>query len=853
MSDELTPMMRQYRQVKSQLPQNTILFFRLGDFYEMFFEDAKEAARILDITLTRRQKVPMCGVPYHSADQYLARLIRAGKKVAVCDQVEDPAKAKGIVRREITNIVSPGAVMSETLLDSNRNNYLAGLYETGGVMAAAFLDLSTGEFWGEESGGAEGLRDTLLRFAPSECVMPADQARNDSSPLRRLIDSLPGILVTPYDEWTFEGETAADSLSRHFNTQSLAGFGLDGRAALIGAAGGALHYASVFLRRNLAHVRRLQVRSSADFLVMDEATRANLDLVQSREVPRTSIEAGRGAPGATLLGTLDATCTPMGARKLRDWILRPLIAIDAIRKRLDAVETLVSDRTLLRELRDVFADIRDLERLVARLGTGGNARDMRGLGQSLSALPRVKNLLAGCANPLLRELSDQVSPLPDLAALIERAIVDEPPIPVKEGGIIRRGYHAELDELRDLAAQGRTWLAEYQASEQQRTGIKTLKVRHNSVFGYYIELSRGQAENAPAEYVRKQTLVNAERYITPQLKEYENKIVGAQDRAMAIEYDLFLELRAACAREGEAIQASAGALAAMDVLAAFAERALALRYARPAVTDSARILIRDGRHPVVEQMPGADRFVPNDILLDGGENRLILLTGPNMAGKSTFIRQVAVIVIMAQVGSFVPAASAEIGVVDRVFTRVGASDDLARGRSTFMVEMQETANILNNATARSLVVLDEIGRGTSTFDGISIAWAVAENLHDRIRAKTLFATHYHELTDLALTLKGVRNYNVLVREAGDKIVFLRKIVPGSADKSYGIQVARLAGLPGEVIDRAKEILLNLEEGEFADSGQPKLARHRPRKEAFDKMQLTLFDLSNPPDGKAGKQ
>ncbi len=848
-------MMRQYRHVKSKLPPNTILFFRLGDFYEMFFEDAKEAARILDITLTRRQKVPMCGVPYHSADQYLARLIRAGKKVAVCDQMEDPAQAKGIVRREITGIVSPGAVMNDALLESNRNNYLAGLYETGGTMAAAFLDLSTGEFWGEESDAAEVLRDTLLRVQPSECVMPADQAHNDGSPLRALLAPLPKVLVTPYDDWTFEGDTAADSLARHFKTQSLSGFGLDGHTALIGAAGGALHYASVFLRRDLSHVSRLQVRNSADFLVMDEATRANLDLVQSREVPRTSFEAGRGqnAECTTLLATLDATCTPMGARRLRDWILRPLIATEPIQARLDAVETLASDRALLRSLRETFAEIRDLERLIARLGTGGNARDLRGLGQSLAILPRIRELLAGCKNPLLCELAGQILPMPDLAALIERAIVDEPPIPIKEGGIIRRGYHAELDELRDLAAQGRNWLADYQASEQQRTGIKTLKVRHNSVFGYYIELSRGQAENAPPEYVRKQTLVNAERYITPQLKEYENKIVGAQNRAMAIEYELFLELRAAAARETAAIQASAGALAVMDVLTAFADRALALRYTRPVVTDSPRILIKDGRHPVVEQMPGADRFVPNDILMDGEGNRLILLTGPNMAGKSTFIRQVAVIVIMAQIGSFVPAASAEIGVVDRVFTRVGASDDLARGRSTFMVEMQETANILNNATARSLVVLDEIGRGTSTFDGISIAWAVAENLHDRIRAKTLFATHYHELTDLALTLKGVRNYNVIVREVEDKIVFLRKIVPGSADKSYGIQVARLAGLPREVIERSKEILLNLEEGEFAESGQPKLARQRPRKEAPGRMQLTLFDLSNLANGKTGKR
>jgi DNA mismatch repair protein MutS len=834
MSDPTTPMMAQYRRIKSEVPPDTLLFFRLGDFYEMFFEDAKEASGILEIALTRRQGVPMCGVPYHAAELYLAKLIQAGRKVAICDQIEDPALARGIVRREITRVVTPGTVLEENALESGRHNYLAAVCEAGGALGLALLDLSTGAFWFEESPSAAALRESLARCAPAECIVPADRAAEPV--FREVTGGAAGTTISPCEDWTFEYDTARDALQRHFQVHSLAGFGCEGRTAGVGAAGAVLHYVTQELRRPVGHVRQLRALNPADHLVLDEATVANLDLVASRSVSRA------GAP-ATLLRVLDATRTAMGARLLRDWILQPLTRVDAIRERQDAVERLMKDRGLLNGLREELALVRDLERLVARLGAGsGNARDLRALGQSLAVLPGLKERIERPAAGVLAGLAADIRPLPELVALVDRAVAEEPPISVRDGGLIRKGYHAELDGLRDAATQGRQWLADFQSREQQRTGIKSLKVRHNKVFGYYIEVTRSNLAGVPPDYVRKQTLVNAERFITPEIKEYENRILGAQERALALEYELFLAVRAEAVRETAAIQRSAGAIAQLDVLTAFADRALALGYARPSVTEGAVLRIRNGRHPVVEQMPDAERFVPNDTLLDGRENQLAIITGPNMAGKSTYIRQVALIVIMAQAGSFVPAEEAEIAVVDRVFTRVGASDDLARGRSTFMVEMQETANILNNATARSLIVLDEIGRGTSTFDGISIAWAVAEFLHNNpaVKAKTLFATHYHELTDLALTLSGVKNYNVLVREKDDRIAFLRRIVPGAADKSYGIQVGRLAGLPLEVIERAKEILGNLEEGEFGEAGQPKLAQHRARKAKDSPDQLPLF-------------
>ena len=834
MTDVITPLMGQYRRLKSELPPGTLLFFRLGDFYEMFYDDAVEASRLLDVTLTKRQQVPMCGVPYHAAELYLAKLIKAGRKVAISEQMEDPATAKGLVRRDVVRIVTPGTVLEEQVLDARRHNYLAGLCHAAGVFGLAMLDLSTGEFWIEQFTSPAALGDALARGAPSECVVP--ESLRASAELAALFPDggpLRSGELTVREDWTFELDFGRDLLQRHFRVLSLDGFGCAGQPVALRAAGAVLHYVTDELRRNASHVRALHVKMSADFLVLDEGTLAHLDLVPTRS-------AAAGAP--TLLGVLDQTATPMGGRLLRDWLTRPLARRAAIVARQDALEVLTRDRGLLYDVRTQLADIRDLERLIARLGAGGgNARELQALARSLAALPALRARLTDQpAGGLLADSAAALTLLPELVDLIGRALADEPPLAIKEGGMIRRGYHAELDELLQLATAGRQWLADFQAREQARTGIKSLKVRHNNIFGYYIEITKSNLAAAPADYIRKQTMVNAERFITPELKEYENKIVGAQDRATALEYELFQQIREAAVQQTAAIQRSAAALAQLDVLTALADRALVLGYIRPRITDGDAIRIRDGRHPVIEQLAEAERFVPNDVLLDGAANRLIIITGPNMAGKSTYIRQVALLVVMAQMGAFIPAAEAEIGVVDRIFTRVGASDDLARGRSTFMVEMQETANILHNATARSLIVLDEIGRGTSTFDGISIAWAVAEHLHNHVQAKTLFATHYHELTDLALTLAGVKNYNVLVRETGDRIAFLRRIVPGAADKSYGIHVARLAGLPDGVIGRAREILANLEEGEFGDQGQPKLARPRKGKAGASPNQLALF-------------
>jgi DNA mismatch repair protein MutS len=832
-SDQATPMMSQYRRIRNELPPDTILFFRLGDFYEMFFDDAKIASEILDIALTRRQSVPMCGVPYHSVQSYLARLIQAGKKVAICDQMEEPGPGRNIVRREVTRIVTPGTVLEDEILESNRHNFLAGLHPRDGRIGLALLDVSTGTFWIEETGNAAAVQDQLNRCRPSECLVA--ESRRDDPALRDLLGGIAGMSVSPYEDWAFEPDAAVDFLVRHFQVHSLEGFGCDRSPAAVGAAGAVLHYVAHTLKRPIAHIRRVSLRQNQDYLMLDEATVSNLELVQGRG-------SGAGSPAA-LLRVLDATRTAMGGRLLRDWILRPLARLPEIQRRHDAVQALAEDRRQLADLGEALAQVKDLERLVARLAAGsGNAREVKAIQFSLQALPRIKPLVEASPVSLLAEQGAALDPLPELVARIEAALEDDPPITIKEGGVIRKGYHAELDELRDAATRGRQWLAEFQAREQARTGIKSLKVRHNKVFGYYIEVTQSNLGAVPPEYVRKQTMVNAERYITPELKEYENKILGAQERAAELEYELFCGVRDEVVRDITRIQQSAAAVAALDALAAFADRALAHRYVRPRMTEGDLIRIKDGRHPVIEQLPEAERFVPNDTLLDGMDNQLIIITGPNMAGKSTYIRQVALIVILAHVGSFVPAAEAEIGIVDRVFTRVGASDDLARGRSTFMVEMQETANILNHATRRSLIVLDEIGRGTSTFDGISIAWAVAEFLHNTAaaKAKTLFATHYHELTDLALTLPGIKNYNVLVRESGDRIAFLRRIVPGAADKSYGIQVARLAGLPAEVIERAREILKNLEESEFGEGGQPKIAEHRPRRKRDDTDQLRLF-------------
>lgn len=819
--------MRQYRRIKSELPDGVILFFRLGDFYEMFFDDAKRAAPVLDIALTKRNGVPMCGVPFHASESYLAKLVRAGLKVAVCDQVEDASSAKGIVRREVERIVTPGTVMGEDVLSSAENNFLMSVCAAGGSTGIALMDLSTGLFFAEELSGEDQLRDAVARHNPSECLVAEEQAGR--SGLESGLKAGDGRQVTLCEDWIFEYDTARETLMKHFGLHSLDGLGCEGNAAVAGAAGGLLYYVKESLRRNTGHVRAFSLRAAGDRLVLDEATIRNLNLIPVQ-----------GDGGASLLKVLDSTKTAMGARKLRQWLLLPPAGLDQVEARLNAVERLYGDRGLLAGLREGLDDVRDMERLITRIGSGGgNARDLRAIARSLACVPGIKSLFDADSGGMLREMADALTPLPGLVELVERAIVEEPPLAVKEGGVISEGYNEELDSLRSIASSGRKWLAEYQAGEQERTGIKTLKVRHNRVFGYYIEVSKGQLANVPAEYERRQTLVNAERFITPELKEYEGKIVGASDRANALEYEMFCELRDRVAAETESIQRTADAVAGLDVLSSFADRALALGYVRPRMTRGDALRIADGRHPVIEQISDAERFVPNDTALNCTDSQLVIITGPNMAGKSTYIRQVALIAIMAHAGSFVPAKEAEISVMDRVFTRVGASDDLARGRSTFMVEMQETANILNNASERSLIVLDEIGRGTSTFDGISIAWAVAEYLHNKVKAKTLFATHYHELTDLSRTMKGIKNCNVLVRERGESVVFLRRIAEGAADKSYGIQVARLAGLPAAVLERSSEILANLEENEISDAGQPKLARKR-RRGPGDDNQMSLF-------------
>ncbi|MBQ3340969.1 MAG: DNA mismatch repair protein MutS [Kiritimatiellae bacterium] len=787
MTAEPTPMMRQYLALKREIPRGAILMFRLGDFYEMFGEDAMTASPVLGATLTQRNGMPMCGVPYHALESYLAKLIRAGMTAALCDQVEDPRTAKGLVRREITRVVTPGTVTEDGLLDATDNNYVAAVSGLG----LALLDLSTGEFSVEGFDSQEKLDGAVARWRPAEM-------------LRR----------TEENAWTFAPDVAEDCLTRHFKVLSLDGFGLAGKPDLVSAAGALLHYVGTTLRHSLEHVRRVAVRQSDDALALDAGTIRHLQLLPVGDVKRE----------ASLLGVLDATRTPMGARTMRQWIARPLARAEKINARLDAVGRYVDDRAELSRLRAILSGVRDLERLIAKADAGrANPRDMKGLAASLRPVPEI-----GVGTPQ-----------PELVDLIDRTITDDPPVLLADGGFVAAGRDAELDELRRLAADGRQWLVEFQVREQQRTGIAKLKVKHVSTFGYVIEIPKGSAHLAPADYERRQTLTTGERFVTQELREYERKVTGAQDRAVAIEQRIFRETVAAAAAKTAEIQETARAIGELDATLSLADRALAAGYVRPAVDDSDVIDIADGRHPVVEQLPDAEPFVPNSTLLNTTSDQILLITGPNMAGKSTYIRQVATLAVMAHMGSFVPASSMRIGVLDRVFTRIGAGDDIARGRSTFLVEMQETADILNNATAKSLIVLDEIGRGTSTFDGISIAWSVAEYLHGRTKAKTLFATHYHELTDLADAFAGVKNYTVKVKEDGGRVVFLRRIVPGVAEKSFGIHVGAMAGLPSEVVERAKEILKNLEANEI-DVNAPKVVRRSRRKLSELPGQMTFF-------------
>ncbi len=820
MRDALTPMMQQYRRLRGSIPADTLLLFRLGDFYELFFEDAKEASVLLNVALTKRNGVPMCGMPYHAAQTYIAKLIKAGRRVAICDQTSEPQPGK-IVSRDITQIISAGTVSDFDLLEAKRANYLGALYADDGIFGFAYADLTTGEFRLTELQDRQSLLDELARVSPSELLMSSEQ----KDQLGQIDHAL------EYDSYAFLPEQAIFTLCEHFKMKSLDGFGCGEMSRAVAAAGAIVHYLKHQLRRNIDHLTSLRCDAPADYVMLDAATQTNLELVESR-----------GTRNTTLLAVLDRTITPMGGRRLRSWILQPLRNLHELERRQQMIADLLQEPDLLASIRAQLKSIRDIERATSRLSqASGNARDLVALKFSLQEIPKLKNELqklldrtnfgrigspsppnvtqeSGAANAspartdraLPVQLQSEIHEMPVLAENLGRAVVDDPPLALKEGGIFRDGYDADLDELRQASREGKNWIGHLQEREIAATGIKSLKVRYNSVFGYFIEVTKSNLASVPAHYTRKQTTVGGERFITPELKEMEAKILGADERARQLEYQLFQKLREEALRELESIQRTAAAIAVLDVICAFAETARLFRYCQPQLNNTLRLMIKDGRHPVLDQNLVEEKFVPNDTSLDGETMRLAIVTGPNMAGKSTYIRQVALIVLMAQIGSFVPADSAEIGLVDRIFTRVGANDDIGRGQSTFMVEMNETSNIVNNATERSLVILDEIGRGTSTFDGLSIAWSVAEFLHDKIKARSLFATHYHELTKLAAERKGVCNFNVAVREWNDQIIFLRKIVPGGADKSYGIQVARLAGLPKEILDRAKEILAHLE-------------------------------------------
>jgi DNA mismatch repair protein MutS len=837
-----TPMMRQYLEIKALHP-DAILFFRLGDFYEMFLDDAVTASKVLDITLTSRNKgaaeeVPLCGIPYHSCQPYIARLVENGFKVAICEQVEDPKAAKGIVKREVVRIVTPGLVTDTDTLQPKENNYLMAI--AGGqkdCWGVAVLDITTGEFRVTETSDLEGVRSEIGSINPREVLLPEE----DSQVLQqRLAFQLAGKMVNPLPEWVFAPDRAEDLICDFFDCGTLDPFGCTGLPGAIRAAGAVLHYLRETQKGALGHIRALTTYHTRDYMVLDDATRRNLELTA------TLHDGGRRG---SLLGILDRTVTAMGGRKLRHWINHPLVDAERIRARHQAVTEFVEKSLLREDLREALAQVNDLERLNAKVSmASANARDLAALKSSMDGLPGLRKPFVALESPLLKEVEAGIDSLEDVAELIGRAIVDDPPFTIREGGLIRDGYHGPLDELRHISREGKGWIARLERDEKERTGISSLKIRFNKVFGYYIEVPKSQVARIPEDYLRKQTLANAERYITPALKEYEEKVLGAEEKVVEIEYDLFQQLRREIGLQGRRIQATADALATLDTLLALADLAHDRGYVCPEIDESGDLVIVEGRHPVIEGMNLSERFVPNDVVLDTLENQILIITGPNMAGKSTFMRQVALIVLMAQMGSLVPARSARIGLVDRIFTRVGASDNLARGQSTFMVEMTEAAHILNHATARSLIVLDEIGRGTSTFDGISIAWAVAEYLHDnpRVAAKTLFATHYHELTDLALTRERVKNFNIAVKEWNDQVIFLRRIVKGGASHSYGIQVARLAGLPQEVIERAREVLKNLESGEFEKEGQPRLARSRHGGGPPHSPQLSLFEGGSDP-------
>jgi DNA mismatch repair protein MutS len=827
-------MMKQYLEAKQVCP-DALLLFRMGDFYELFHEDAKVAARTLGLALTSRDKgengTPMAGFPYHQLESYLGKLIAAGFRAAVCEQVEDPKKAVGLVRREITRVVTPGTLTDDALLDPRRSNYLAAV-ASGDPLGVAWVDLSTGRFVAAAFAPKQ-LNDQLARIAPAECLL----AENDPPLPTHLAEQM---MTTRRPEWAFAEPNARDLLAKHFGTAGLEGFGFDSSEAdrqAIRAAGAVLDYLSETQRTSLDHIDRIVPYRASGTLEVDESSRRSL------EITRTIREGRREG---TLLAVLDQTVTAMGSRLLADWVANPLTDVAAIRARLDGVAELVAEPSLASDLRETLRSVYDVERLLARVTTGrASPRDLSFLGRTLRALPSLKAKFTARKSAALNELESRIDLCADLRAQFDAALADDCPLSSRDGGFIRDGFSADLDALRELAHGGKQWIANYQARETERTGISSLKVGFNKVFGYYLEVTNTHQEKVPVEYIRKQTVKNAERYITPELKEYEEKVLTADEKSKELEFEVFLQLRDAVIGQRRRLQTMAAVLAQIDALVSLAELARQRNYCRPEVVEEPVLRIIEGRHPVLDALTPEGTFVPNDTEAGGSHGTILLITGPNMAGKSTYIRQVALITLMAQIGSFVPAREATIGVADRIFARVGASDELSRGQSTFMVEMTETARILNTATERSLVILDEIGRGTSTYDGISLAWSVAEFLHERAGCRTLFATHYHELTDLALAMPRFKNLNVAVREWQDNVVFLHKIVEGAADKSYGIHVARLAGVPREVIDRAKEILAKLEDEHLDAAGNSKLSKPQPKAKKPGR-QLSLFGAVDHP-------
>lgn len=834
---KLSPMMIQWHACK-QAAGEAILLFRLGDFYEAFYEDAALLAKELDLTLTKRQDVPMAGVPHHASEAYIDKLVSKGYRVAVAEQTEDPKKTKGIVKREVVRVVTPGTVINSSLLSDKSNNYFASINRVGAIFGLAFIDLTTGEFMLTEFESEQDLLNEIFRLRPAECLI-SHKFQDKHAELLKDLRQSHDFLLTAQEDWRFEHQSAYQFLTNHFRVHSLDGFGLKGMLAGINAAGAMLNYLQDNLCLPLDHVQDIRTYSTSQYMTLDRMTQRNLEI---------SANLYDGSRKSTLLNILDQTCTPMGARLLRNWIKLPLLSSDEIKRRQDAIQAFLQYKTSLEKMKQLLEQVRDLERLMMKISSGyASPRDLTALKSSFDGIPQLKNALQPLTvySALIDQEEQKLEDMSAMTHLIARALVDEPPLRISDGRVFRDGYHTELDELRAISQDSKAWLAAYQTRLRDETGIKTLKVGFTRMFGYYIEVSKGQSDRMPDSFQRRQTLVNGERYITPELKEFEQKVLTAEERILAIETELFNALRIEVSKYTKQVFSIAHAIAKVDALRGLSEAALKYDYSRPIVDHSTILQIIDGRHPVIEAANTSEKFVPNDTMMDDQANRLLLITGPNMAGKSTYIRQVALIVIMAQIGSFVPAKSAHIGIVDKVFTRIGASDDLSRGQSTFMVEMTETANILNNATARSLVVLDEIGRGTSTYDGISIAWSVAEYLltTEGRQAKTLFATHYWELTKLEERVPGAVNYNVAVHEAEDLIVFLRKIIRGSTDKSYGIHVGRLAGLPVQVIARAKEILVHLEENAnqknvFEPSKPQKTIQ--PKKPKTNELQMTFF-------------